>query len=585
MYCSADAIAKRLGKQEENAYSRIFEPTIVAIPPADSRCAMCVLNDGEIRVYGFADKTDIYETEGTYRPVYLSSKDGGLSWKEYDCSSKDIGACVYVPWVNKYVTVRSINGKTYRLISNIGAGDENPDEKEISSKNYFCIFQPLVLEDCKRLIATAQRTDYGEDGLYHYHPALIISDDGGDTWRIKELESCPRFEVSLPHKSLRWENNGAEPSVTRLKNGTLWLIIRTSQDYMYESFSFDNGDTWTKPSKSNFHMTLTTPFPLTLKDGRTLLFWNNTHPLPEQDKNSCNPPLDDGAKKGIWEDVFTNRDAAHVAITEDCGKTFIGCRETILNNKRNEVDFRTHGSMYSSNDRSVHQFQAIELPLGKILLSVGQHEEIRKLIIFDINWLYETQRTEDFKSGIKNLSVQGYIKSISGSYTWKDIPGHNQWNRIPTVYPAIDPAGTPTEAMQFVYNDDPRLVSGLSGMAWNFPTSKKGRVEIEFYKKTKGLQLCLADEWINPTDEYACDTAEFCLYADNDIPANEWVTLVVEWDCNEESALLKFNDRVVSSAKLKHCAPFGISYLHLQTLARERDFDGAFIRKLTKKEI
>lgn len=354
---------------------------------------------------------------------------------------------------------------------------------------------------------------------------------------------------------------------------------------MYESFSYDNGDTWTKPSQSPFHMTLTTPFPLTLKDGRTLLFWNNTHPLCEQDKESCIPPLPADVKKGIWEDVFTNRDAAHVAITEDAGQTFIGCRETILNYKRNEVDFRTHGSMYSSNDRSVHQFQAIELPMGKILLSVGQHEECRKLLIFDVDWLYEKQRTEDFCSGMKNVSVQGYIKSLSGTCTWRGIPGHCQWNRIPTVYPAPDPTGSPTEAMQFVYNDDPRLVNGLSGMTWNFPASKKGRVEIEFYKKTKGLQLCLADEWINPTDEYACDTAEFCLCADSNVPADEWLTLVMEWDCDLKTAVLKLNDKVIAHTTLKRNAPFGISYLHLQTLARSRDFDGVFIRKLQKQEL
>ena len=53
----------------------------------------------------------------------------------------------------------------------------------------------------------------------------------------------------------------------------------------------------------------------------------------------------------------------------------------------------------------------------------------------------------------------------------------------------------------------------------------------------------------------------------------------------DKMAGLKLNDKVISSAKLKHTAPLEVSCLHLQTLARESDFDGAFIRKLKKREL
>ncbi len=584
MYNYTDNIAKRLGEREKKMYSRIYAPVVVATPPQDTRNSICVCADGEIRVYGEKDKTVLLGgSPDTYRPVYLSSRDGGLTWAEYDASHNDIGSCVYVPWTGKYVTVRKI-GRTgiYRYISDIGPGDTNPDVRLIVEANYTDLYLPYVLEDCKRLFVTTHKTEIDDQGVYRCFPTLFISDDGGDTWKIKDLPSCPRFKQTPPHKGVRWENNGSEPSLTRLKNGVLWLVLRTSQDYMYECFSYDNGDTWTEPVESRFHMTLTTPFPFTMRDGRVLLFWNNTHPLPEQDKTLCQPPVPQFVIDGIGEDVFTNRDAAHVAISEDDGKTFFGCRESILNAVRNNVDFRTYGSMYDSNDRSVHQFQAIELPMGKILLSAGQHEDLRKLLIFDVRWLYETTRTEDFKSGMKNVSVHGYLKSVSGSWTGRGIPGHCQWNRIPSVYPAPDPAGTVEEAMQFVYNDDPRLVNGLSGMAWNFPAANKGRLEVQFYRKTKGLQLCLADEWINPTDEYAYQTAEFCLSADEEVPADQWVTLTIEWDCEKREAVCKYNDVVISKSKMQHNTALGISYLHLQTLARSRDFEGCYIRRLEK---
>ena len=58
-----------------------------------------------------------------------------------------------------------------------------------------------------------------------------------------------------------------------------------------------------------------------------------------------------------------------------------------LNMIRNAPDFRVNGGNLSSADKSVHQFQAIELPGGKILVEYGQHEASRRIVIFDADWL------------------------------------------------------------------------------------------------------------------------------------------------------------------------------------------------------
>ena len=102
MYYTPDIIMQRLSTEDKKAYARIYAPKTVAVPPQDSRRAMCVLSNGEIRVYGETDKTAIHSDENTYRSVYISSLDGGLSWKEHEASPNDIGACVYVPWTGKY---------------------------------------------------------------------------------------------------------------------------------------------------------------------------------------------------------------------------------------------------------------------------------------------------------------------------------------------------------------------------------------------------------------------------------------------------------------------------------------------------
>ncbi len=105
----------------------------------------------------------------------------------------------------------------------------------------------------------------------------------------------------------------ARPTVLELNNGRLWMLARTSRDNHYECFSEDAGETWSAWQPSRFYGTLTMPTLYRLSDGRVLLLWCNTTPLPEIDRTD--EPISETAKNGRWEDVFTNRDACHVAIS------------------------------------------------------------------------------------------------------------------------------------------------------------------------------------------------------------------------------------------------------------------------------
>ena len=57
----------------------------------------------------------------------------------------------------------------------------------------------------------------------------------------------------------------------------------------------------------------------------------------------------------------------------------------------------------------------------------------------------------------------------------------------------------------------------------------------------------------------------------------------MEWDTEQSTAKCLFEGKVIATAKLQHDAPFGVSYVNLQTLARERDFDGCYLRLLKKE--
>ncbi len=581
MFSYIDKIASLMSEADKKEYGRIFAPRIVLTPPMDARREMCVCCDGELRVYGYRDKTRVYSTIDDGVRVYFASRDGGLSWKQYDCKAGDIGPCVKVPWTGKYITVMpTYDCKPMVYLSDNGPGDTSPEVFEIPGIILsWDIFQPFVDTKTKQIFVVGYNRD--NDGCYH--PKVLVSRDGGHTFSVTELENPPRFELKPPHKGLRWENNGAEPSITRLPDGRLWIIIRTSQDYMYEYYSYDDGETWSAPAPTRFHMTLTTPNVATLSDGRVLLMWNNTQPMPEIDMSTFMPPISKETQNGVWEDVFTNRDIAHAAISEDSGKTFIGYRETYLNPLRNSNYFRSHGSFKSGGDKSAHQHQILELPYNKVLVMSGQHEAVRRMYIFDLNWLYETKREDRFLEGLEHVSTHGYLKSICEAHMDVSV-GHCQWNRYNTVMPMPDPEGSYVEVMNFSYNDDPRLYNGISGMCWNFPIAKCGHIEISAYRASSGLRVSLNDVWINPSDETVKDYSKFTFDADEKVlPQCKWVILSIDFDCDKKLLSYSVDSQKCGEVMLQNEVVDGVCYLHLQTLARERDYKGTCIKKLYKK--
>lgn len=213
----------------------------------------------------------------------------------------------------------------------------------------------------------------------------------------------PNHQPGGIHLGTRWNHGAAEPTLIELEDGRVWMILRTAQDDYYESFSSDYGESWSQPVSSRFHGTITMPCLKRLQDGRILFLSSNTTPLPELARAT-----------GRGEDVFTNRDVHHAAISEDEGKTWIGFREIILDEHRNDGDYAvTPGS----NDRGKHQSEVLELGDGKVLIALGQHPLHRKLVILDIDWLYETTR-----SGTTRVTHHRCRLLVDGNPTGVELP-------------------------------------------------------------------------------------------------------------------------------------------------------------------
>ena len=579
VFSPIESIAKRITKNDRDRLEKIFAPTVVTVPIENARRNIAVMPDGEIRSYGLVQKTAAADEGMGGIPAYISSANGGLDWHLVPIRAKRfMGPAARNPVTGRYVTVvnRSVDGERGAFVryTDIDLDDENFVEKKIAEIDggIMQTFHPLFIKKRNRWIVPTNTVKGTQ------HPMVLYSDDDGESWNEVHLNPIPIYEKQYPHKGVRWQNTGVEPIITERSDGSLYLLARGSHDFFYEYISQDGGERWTEGAPSLFHGTLTTPFFLPLSDGRQLLFFNNTRPMAEVDQSDFIEPY----RVGRAEDYFTNRDANHVAIS-DGGFNWQGFRELFLNQIRNAPDFRLKGGIVCCNDKSVHQFQAIELPYGKVLVEFGQHEIARKTVIFDINWLYEKQRNENLQLGLAALSTQMYVKSIPG-HSEPPYGGHCAYNRTDGALLVEDPAKTGGEALQICNVEDPRLVSNKQGAVWNFPAAHMGRLLIEIRRGASGLRISLADHWINPSDPYVADYAAFSLPLDDSLLEKDtWHELIISFDTKKGKAEILIDGEPKKKFNFSTAVPFGLSYLHMQTLAETRDYEGSYVRFINFK--
>ena len=65
-----------------------------------------------------------------------------------------------------------------------------------------------------------------------------------------------------------------EPTLVELKDGTLWMLLRTNFDYFWSAFSYDQGLSWTELRNSNIDASSSPAFMTRLTSGRLVMTWN-----------------------------------------------------------------------------------------------------------------------------------------------------------------------------------------------------------------------------------------------------------------------------------------------------------------------
>ncbi len=575
----------------------IHEPRIVGVPPSNASRDLMRLPDGELRHYGgYLAKDGVIPVPlsmrprlATYtekiRPVYMRSQDNGLSWQERPMLPGTPGAVFQSPYSGRWLAIVSsaVEECPWRFLPN----------SMTDPGTYACLGDHVdgpfrvrrvydgTLSSLRGIIAMRSRRRLLIAGCAKGVAVVLYSDDDGEHWHTAHVPPPPSFPIRPPHKWLRSDPH-QEPTLVELSDGRLWMLTRTADEYFNQSFSDDGGVTWTAPEPSRFPGSQVMPTLKRLEDGRIMLFWCNAAVLPEQDRESV-PECAESIRRGMKGAFLTNRNAFHVAISEDDGETWRGFRELLLNPLRNDSDYRRSGGNDLSADKGLHQSQAVELPYGKVLVSVGQHEKCRFLVIFDVNWLYESRRSDDFGRGLVNWSHHQVVRGVAGqNYGYG---GHCAHNRRPGPQLVPDPDEPMSEALQIARHPDPRLLYEPQGAIWNFPAASSGTLRCQLRLATgfQGARISLHDRWVSPEDPTVSLYAAYLLDIDpagringhQALSTEKRHLLTLRWkscqDPDLAAASWAVDDGAERALDLLNCRPNGISYAHFQSTAPGSD--------------
>jgi hypothetical protein len=96
-----------------------------------------------------------------------------------------------------------------------------------------------------------------------------VSTDNGKTWKKGQL-----LDIGG-----RGHHDGAiEGTVAELRDGPLWMLLRSNLDYLLSTTSADNGLTWTKMEPSGIAASSAPAMLERLESGRLVLVWNQLYP-------------------------------------------------------------------------------------------------------------------------------------------------------------------------------------------------------------------------------------------------------------------------------------------------------------------
>jgi BNR repeat-like domain len=374
------------------------------------------------------------------------------------------------------------------------------------------------------------------------------SDDQGRTW----MESDSKL-VSPCYDHFNGSNEGAcEPAIERLNDGRIWMLFRTQAGFLYESFSHDDGAMWSKATASRFSTSTGPPNIMRHIDGSLVVCWNNCEM----------PPRVDGVG------VYGGRDALHIALSRDDGKTWLGFREIYLDHRRNENPAK-------SGDRGTAYPLAAFTAEGKIVVLSGQGSGGRNPILIDPEWICERTARTDFNRGLDDCSV---YKHHGPAKAW--------WRARAVGCQCIENPDEPSQKCMLLRKPD-ELPS--DGVVWNFPNGWSGTLttRMRIRQGCLGGSIALNDRMFDPSNDdgerlavYRMAFGKEAQVGSTSLEKDRWYDVRIQWNLDQSQAELFIDDRLVEKLPLLNKTLNGISYVRLRSTANEIDPAGFLVDDL-----
>ena len=410
------------------------------------------------------------------------------------------------------------------------------------------LFDAICLESGRILVPYHYRVRQRKPPTGENNTTVIYSDDNGETWtQSSTMLTAPCFE------GYNGNNFGAcEPRVLVLKDGRIRMLIRTQAGFLYESFSSDDGATWTETRPSIFYSSNSPGCLTRLQDGRIVAFWNNCE--------NTTPFEGHG--------VYTCRDVLHAAISEDDGLTWQGFREVYLDPFRNDPP-------PLRGDRGTAYPRAVGTADGKILLITGQGAGRQVQIIVDPDWLCQTTHESDFSDSLNGWSV------------FKRFLDNGFISRMPGCELITHPTNSGAKVIHICRPDEKRA----DVAEWNFPLGRSGSISINLLLREgfAGGAIDLADRYFQPTDDAAISERIFNIPIKKNgqvgdsqmyLEPGEWYKLILSWNISKGNCVVIFNDEEICSVSMNRNTHLGISYLLLRSTAQKIDPAGFLVESV-----
>ncbi len=231
------------------------------------------------------ERTMLKTTSGVLILAYLNTRDPNTHWKWNNVKNAPAPGTRRDTWVSRSLD----DGATW-------------EEPQHVIESYSGAVRDIVQMKSGRIVLAGMEINMK---AARHMTTMFVSDDDGATWKRGD---------TLDIGGRGHHDGSIEPTLAELKDGRLWMLLRTNLGCFYESFSTD-GLTWSPMKATKIGASSAPAMVSRLDSGRLVLIWNDVYPQGET--NFVRSDKLHSERPASWQ-----RGELLIAFSEDEGQTW-----------------------------------------------------------------------------------------------------------------------------------------------------------------------------------------------------------------------------------------------------------------------